>query len=306
MKSRIILSTADFSANNIGRYVELSDLTKKVLAKQTLYDEQSSEAAALNTFLAGLTDNGFIGGTNPLIKYLVIPALANNNDQLLYNIAELDGEGYPTDKRSDAEKAAAADKKVFNLYTGNNVVKGLYACNNSISSSDFITQRKQVLDGFFTKGVQYPPMSVCMWCPQVSSTSGDKLLEIGGGYSFVMKNNIVGLISENTSDRYLKASISGLGTGFVGITCDEANEQITAMFDNGTLGEVQSLNATTISQSNDDSYYNAINFGLHVYDDERKFHTSVIAFGNAMTTEQMTQFKSLLTSFLTSLNIISE
>ena len=307
MDSRIILTQADFSANNIGRYVELSDLTKKVLAKQRLYNLDSAEAIALDTFLANLTDGGFIGGSNPLFKYFIIPALASNDDELLYNIAELDNDGYPIDKRSNAEKNATSSMKSFKLYTENDVVKGLYVTKDpDLSTSDFAAQRLQTLDNFFTKGAVYPAMSLCMWCPKVSLTSGDALFEIGGGYVFKMTTALVGLYSANTSDKYLKASVSGLGNGFIGITCDEANSQLTTMLDNGVMGTVESLNASSMKQSSYDDYYKNLSFGFGNNLSSRVFHASVIAFGNALTQEQMIQFKSMLVAFLTSLNIITE
>ena len=121
MENRIILTKADFSQNNIGRYVELSQLTKKVLSKQTQYNEGSAEAIALNEFLDELTNNGYIGGTNPILKTLIIPALANSHDEFLYNIAFLDSDGYPTDEMSSDEKTAEI-KALYPTYSGTKIV----------------------------------------------------------------------------------------------------------------------------------------------------------------------------------------
>lgn len=121
MENRIILTKADFSQNNIGRYVELSQLTKKVLSKQTQYNEGSAEAFALNEFLDELTNNGYIGGTNPILKTLIIPALANSHDEFLYNIAFLDSDGYPTDEMSSDEKTAEI-KALYPTYSGTKIV----------------------------------------------------------------------------------------------------------------------------------------------------------------------------------------
>ena len=151
-------------------------------------------------------------------------------------------------------------------------------------------------------------MSMCMWCPKVSTTTfseGDTLFMIGAGYTFKMTTIKVGLYSGNVQDKYLQAPVSNLGEGFIGITCDAANEQLIAMLDNGTLGTVEKLNATSIVQSSYDSY-NRIILGNFADIPERRLYASVVAFGNAMTVEQMTQFKNMITTFLTSLNIISE
>lgn len=124
MDSRIILKRADFSQNNIGRYVELNALTKNILAKQTQYDESSNEAAALNTFVEYLIDNSYIGGNSPKFKVLMIPALAKTHDELLFNIADTDSNGYPVNMMSQAE--ISATDKIFTLRKdANNRVVGL-------------------------------------------------------------------------------------------------------------------------------------------------------------------------------------
>lgn len=124
MDSRIILKRADFSQNNIGRYVELNALTKNILAKQTQYDESSSEATALNDFVEYLIDNNYIGGDSPKFKVLIIPALAKTHDELLFNIADTDSNGYPVNVMSQTE--ISATDKIFTLVKdANNRVVGL-------------------------------------------------------------------------------------------------------------------------------------------------------------------------------------
>lgn len=113
MKARIILSNADFSANNIGKYVALSDFTKKVLSKQTQYSEESDEADALNIFLNHLTEDGFIGGESPILRTLIIPGLASGHSELLYDLAQLDGNGYPTNVMSQGEANATEENRVY-------------------------------------------------------------------------------------------------------------------------------------------------------------------------------------------------
>lgn len=141
MEPRIILSQADFSANNIGRYVELSELTKKVLAKQTQYEEGSDESIALNTFFENLTNDGFIGGENPILKNLLIPALASTHDEFLYDIATLDSDGYPTDLMNSLEKNATVEQQFFEAYTLNDRIVGVQGKIGGGSVTDTYTKR---------------------------------------------------------------------------------------------------------------------------------------------------------------------
>lgn len=142
MKARIILSNADFSANNIGKYVALSDFTKKVLSKQTQYSEESDEADALNIFLNHLTEDGFIGGETPLLRTLIIPGLASGHSELLYDLAQLDGNGYPTNVMSQGESEATEANRVYRpVLDAQNRVVALQ--RYSVSSMDATTAKEQ-------------------------------------------------------------------------------------------------------------------------------------------------------------------
>ena len=143
MEARIILSNADFSANNIGKYVELSDFTKKVLSKQTQYSEDSDEANALNIFLNHLTEDGFIGGSSPLLDMLIIPGLARDHSELMYDIAQLDENGYPSNIMPAAEQSAEASKRCYRPITSNGKVVALQRYSDStMQTSDANAQTR--------------------------------------------------------------------------------------------------------------------------------------------------------------------
>lgn len=184
MDSRIILTKADFSANNIGRYVEISDLTKKVLSKQTQYDEQSDEAVALNTFLDNLTSDGFIGGTNPKLYDLYIPALAGDHDELLYNLAQLDSNGYPVDCMVDAEKNAEVKIVRPVEVDGHIVGMRLFAQSGVTTSEQFDAQAITQLHLPQTVGQKFPSCSVICY-NRVNYLNDEKIIVSFGASSNV-------------------------------------------------------------------------------------------------------------------------
>jgi len=297
MDSRIILTQADFSANNIGRYVELSDLTKKVLAKQTQYDVDSEEAIALNTFLNTLTEEGLIGGADPLLKYLVIPALASNHDELLYNIAELDENGYPVNKMSDAEKNAT--DKVFLTY-GEDKVEGMTFNNTTAIASQAIWESQQeqhVLD-LLTKNANYPSLSVCMYCDGLPYDSS--MLFIGGGYRVYLTKATLGIFSPNVPANYAKAAVSNIGTGFIGMNYDSTNFEVTGVLDNGTVATSESANVSALKTSNDDKY-NQIYFDTFIYN-RAKVKVSFVSIGKGLTNIQMTTLRDAVSTLLATIN----
>lgn len=171
MKARIILSNADFSANNIGKYVALSDFTKKVLSKQTQYSEESDEADALNIFLNHLTEDGFIGGESPLLKTLIIPGLASDHSELLYDIAYLDGNGYPTNVMSVGEAGATEANRVYRpVLDANNRIVALQ--RYAVSTMDATTAKAQanidnrafrLLNAGVANNGQQKPFSIVMY-----------------------------------------------------------------------------------------------------------------------------------------------
>ena len=299
MKARIILNQADFSANNIGKYTELSDYTKKVLAKQTQYTEDSNEANSLNTFLNELISRGFLGGSEPILNYLVIPALAGNAEQLLFNIAELDIDGYPVDKRNDSEKSAVY-KVHTPLYSGGKIVGLQVAPTSELTSTQFLQQQPQQINGLLEKSSAYPSMSLCLVCPSISARDADMLVQFGAGYTLNLFNNYYGLYSLNTGVRYLKRTISGLQAGFIGIGYKN-DYTLSSMF-TGVEGELETLNPNLMKTSASDEY-NYLRLGVYAYDRTRHFKANAIALGKEMTVEQMGVFRTLINNLLADLNL---
>lgn len=299
MKARIILNQADFSANNIGKYVELSDYTKKVLAKQTQYTEDSNEANSLNTFLNELISRGFLGGSEPILNYLVIPALAGNAEQLLFNIAELDVDGYPVDKRNDSEKSAVY-KVHTPLYSGDKIVGLQVAPTSELTSTQFMQQQSQQINGLLEKSSAYPSMSLCLVCPSISVIDADLLVQFGAGYTLNLFNNYYGLYSLNTDVRYLKRTISDLQAGFIGVGYKN-DYTLSSMF-TGVEGELETLNPNLMKTSSSGEY-NYLRLGKYVYDGARQFKANAIALGKGMTVEQMGVFRTLINNLLANLNL---
>lgn len=299
MKARIILNQADFSANNIGKYTELSDYTKKVLAKQTQYTEDSNEANSLNTFLNELISRGFLGGSEPILNYLVIPALAGNAEQLLFNIAELDVDGYPVDKRNDSEKSAVY-KVHTPLYSGDKIVGLQVAPTSELTSTQFWQQQSQQINGLLEKNSAYPSMSLCLVCPSISTRDADALVQFGAGYTLNLFNNYYGLYSLNTDVRYLKRTISDLQAGFIGI--EYKNDYTLSSMFTGVEGELETLNPNLMKTSASDEY-NYLRLGIYAYDGTRQFKANAIALGKEMTVEQMGVFRTLINNLLADLNL---
>lgn len=300
MNSRIILSTADFSANNIGKYVELSDLTKKVLAKQTQYEEESTQAIALNTFLNQLTEEGFIGGENPILKYLVIPSLAANGNQLMYNIAHLDSSGYPTNEVSAEE--ISAEIKAFNPIIDNEKIIGCKVGPTSpMAYQEYYNQVKLFVDNLINLDSAYPDMSVCVELLGVS-TDTRPMIALGAGFQFAIYNNEIGIIASSTNEKYVKRSVNNLEVGFVGMVYDSSNFNLETVIENGTVGALDENGATSIRTSKDIDFYNRVSFGQHIYDTNKHTKFSALAIGRGMSTTQLNSFKTSLHTLLNILN----
>lgn len=304
MNSRIILSTADFSANNIGRYIEMNDLTRKVLAKQTQYGEDSAEAIALNVFLNNLIADGFIGGDNPTLTYLAIPALAKTHSELLYNIARLDENGYPTDSMSDAEKSA--ETKAYSLYTVNNVNLGLVLGNYI---EDYTTQKEQgsydthLFDGV-SEGSVMPSFSVFGYVPRAfdAATAADTtiLRGINNTYRFTLAVDSAYVMKYST-DRLDVAFSEKFKKGFYGFTYIKETS-LSGIIDGVTLGEqviTGSLSNITLP-ANGSKFYSYAN---NAWNPGRNPSFSVIAYGHAIENNQLTTLKGYVDSLMVALHV---
>lgn len=290
MKGIIILSNADFSENNIGRYVELSELTKKVLAKQTQYGEDSDEAVALNTFLANLTSGGFIGGDSPLLKTMLIPGLADAHGELLYDIASLDASGYPTDRMNETEKDASSP--VFVLYekNGKNVgverVQGTSATgSNSLSLNVFENG---------PSNTPYPQFSVVIFEETPPSSNSLVLSNINPSAKIRMTKS--SLVLRYGQEDVLTTTLSSDLSGFSGISY-LGSTGFEALLDNGAVGTTTLVDASKLVYGGDPNTFNlcaASNSGPH--------HIGFFAIGNYINSTKMAELKGYVSTLMTALH----
>lgn len=299
MDSRIILTKADFSANNIGRYVEISELTKKVLAKQTQYDESSAEAAALNTFLAGLTSGGFIGGDNPLLNTLIIPALASGHDELLYDIARLDSDGYPTNLMAADEKTA--EVKAFTVGVDSN---GRVVAINRQNSVQPATDLSYITIDLFTSNTVYPSFSVMTYRNNTMIPASASAVYIGNttsGCKFRFMKNDIRLAVGSSVAMKREISYGNNGSrGFNGISYNASDIDFELLSDGITLGE-RTYNSEISTVPGYISQVNTFDIGTFAY--TNMVHESMIAIGSYLSSAKMAEFKALVDTLMTNLHV---
>lgn len=303
MNSRIILSTADFSANNIGRYVELSELTKKVLSKQTQYDLDSDEAIALNTFLVQLTAGGFLGGDSPLLKTLFIPALANSHDEMLYNIANLDGNGYPVNCMSEDE--INAETKVYKLgeYHGKKAALcRIYTQGDpSIGYNDvrLIVNTNWATD----TGIEYPSSSFVFYRIGALSmtTENETFINTSATLHFELYKANMKLIYGSSADKIVTALTQGNDIPFLGFNGISyvKNTGFEGTCDNVTFGETTLGDLTTNMTHATNA--EVFNFGKTMYG--TSLGLPLIAIGDYINPTQMGVLKGYVMTFLSALGI---
>lgn len=296
MDSRIILSRADFSANNIGQIVELSELTKKVLAKQTQYDESSQEAIALNTFLANLTTDGFIGGENPLLTSLFITALADSHDELLYNIASLDSGGYPENGMSADEISAA--QKAYSVNQSGNHKLGLCRIaeigDTEITAND---ARLNIDTKLVSGNVAYDSLSIIFYhIGGMVTSSTDYLRNASSAGQIQILNNAARIVYGATTE--ISTAISGSTfNGFNGISYVK-NTKFEGLCDNVTLGE------TTVNDTSHlDNYGNGNLFRIGLFKYGNLYQTPFFATGKYINPTQMLQLKGYVSTLMSALHV---
>ena len=299
MQSRIILSQADFSANNIGRSVELSELTKKVLARQTQYAEGSDEAASLNVFLQNLIDNGFIGGEHPLLNCLIIPALASEHNELLYDIARLDSAGYPTDLMNANEKTA--EVKAFTAGVDSN---GRVVAINRQNTTEPDAALSYINIDLFSSQTEYPSFSVMTYRNSTMVPAPEGAVYIGNTTSnckFRFTKGDIRFIAGSSVAMKREISYGDNGSrGFNGISYNASNIDFELLSDGIILGgrtynpEI-SIVPGTISQAN------TFNLGIFAYNN--MLHESMIAIGSYLSSAKMAEFKALVDTLMTNLHV---
>lgn len=303
MDSRIILTQADFSANNIGRYVEISDFTKKVLAKQTQYGEDDNEAVALNTFLAGCESNGFIGGDNPKFKLLVIPALASTHDELFYNIALMDGTGYPTNEMAVSELGNTTDP-VLQILADNGYNIGVNFGYNS--NSNTFVERTTVLNRLgLSSSEAFKPTTCFVYnlLDYTSYTTSPNILRIGNitnsrnlnikSDKFILNNGNNGLFGFDVTSASLKG-FNSLSINGTNIEATAENATLTATSDGSTMpsavnGPASDAEKLYLSQNSSDSL--------------KQGKLAMFGTSEYLTPTEVTTFKTLVDSLMTALHV---
>lgn len=297
MNSRIILSRADFSANNIGQIIELSDLTKKVLAKQTQYDEDSQEAVALNTFLANLTTDGFIGGENPLLTSLFITALANDHDELLYNIASLGSDGYPENGMSADE--INATQKAYSVNQSENHKLGLCRVVNvgdtNIGPND---TRLDIDTKLISENVDYDSFSIVFYnignmvpnVPQFMRNASS------AGVIQIHQDEVRIVYGANTQ---ISTALSGSTfNGFNGFSYVKNETKFEGISDNKIIGENTISSTEHLNNSGKGNIFRIGEFRYGIY-----YCLPFFATGKYINPTKMLQLKGYVDTLMTALHV---
>lgn len=298
MAGVITLKKADFSASNIGKVLMFNAYTKKVLEKQTQYAKGSEESLALDSFINNMQKAGYIGGSAPLLTTLIIPALAKEHSELMYNIANIDNEGYPTNAMSDAEIAASS--KALTCYKENDKTIAVQCTIEGVDSTAYSQQA--VVDSllFTEQGVQYPSFSAFIYNRNGAYPSEKYMVNKARNYSVELQADKVQIVWINQpSNGVISAAVSrDNNVGFYGISYDAATTSFSGIMKDGNIGETSSVGRDVlVVQENS----NIFRLGQWLSNTDRLFCSSLIAFGNKMTTEQMLYFKEEVEKLLTAL-----
>ena len=297
MSANITLKQANFSANNIGRVAIMGELTKKVLAKQTQYSIDSAEATALDTFLAAMTAGGFIGGENPKLSVLMIPALASGHDDLFYNICALDLDGYPTNWMPAYE----ATTPIYHGYKPGDYNIGAYA---SAAQGQVLGQYDAFglnLGTYFQSGQKMP--SFCLFNYLVKAHSNVRPIA-QYNYSVEVKcspNNCKAGVSN--SDRALfTTEMTTTPKGFYGMAYDGASGAIIIDFIGTTTGtSTPFVGGVTLGNPRDIN----VNFPLIVGNTTTSgaVCSAIMGFGTGLTQSELATLKGLCDTLAAALHI---
>ena len=295
MDSRIILNKADFSQNNIGRYVELSELTKKVLTKQTQYSKGDSETVALETFLSSLTENGFIGGENPILNLLLIPCLASNHGELMFNIAKLDEYGYPTNSMSNDEAIATESNQMYWPFMSNGRIVGMQAHYTGEIIASQLEFNSYSLSG---QGGKMNSFTFIMYRLGSAYTGGEAIImrNHSSGSSLIISAAYAKVTYGSNTIMYASINNSKL-LGFTGISY-KSGDKFEAMLDDGTIGESTYNSDVTDNGTNNHIFFSPIG------KQDNNLAMPIIAMGRYMTSSQMSYFKTLTNTFLSEMGVI--
>lgn len=303
MENRIILSRADFSANNIGRIIELTDLTKKVLSKQTQYKIGSDESIALDVFLMALKENGYIGGDHAKLSVLMIPALASGHDDLFYNICALDDEGYPTNWMPSAEDP---DSPIYQVYTENGHNVGTYA-NATVGNNETLNAFNIGLGDYFVQsgqGVTRNIPSFCLFnylCAEFNT--GDRLID-GYNYSLVIKHsaNYCSVGMYNGDSAVATTNMGSTTKGFYGLSYDGSKGSIV-LNNNGN----HAVSSTPVNGGINLTSIGYINTNFVLLSGNSNpvgaTHSSIMGFGTGMTQGELDILKGYCDTLAAALHV---
>lgn len=292
------MKQADFSANNIGRVATMSELTKKTLSKQTQYSIDSQEAVALDNFLAAMTAGGFIGGDNPKLSVLMIPALASGHDDLFYNICKLDANGAPTNWMPATE----TEDPAYAVYQdgGHNI--GAYptkVVTDSLALNGFDLN----LGSFFARNQKMPSFAsfnyLCM-----SFSTGNR--QISGyfnstGIKHSASDCFAGIV--NSTRATFTTEQTATPKGFYGMAYD-ADSGAIIINNNGITQGTSTPVSGGVTLGNSIGYVNT-SYAL-LWGNSNPIgatHSSIIGFGPGLTQEELATIKGLCDTLAAALHI---
>lgn len=286
MDGIIILKKADFSVNNIGVKTILDTYTKKILGIQTKYSENSNEAIALNTFIRQLTDNGYIGDNDSLLKVLMLPCLAKTNEELFYNIANIDTDGYPTNwTPNDPSPYVLTDKGVYAndiLLSGTSTGKGFSTNNLFEANKPASFSIINYLYDSITALTVMRPISACNY---------------GLNITLAGRSASVGIAEDISSISDVREDVP---KGFYAMSYE--NNNIIVNLNGETDGTITYKEVPAPSKV-DALNNNFILLQGYSYDSGVRPYSSLIACGKPMTAEQLDLLKQYTDRFMSALNI---
>lgn len=324
MDSRIILTQADFSANNIGRYVAFSDFTRKVLTAQTQYNTEDEEAIALNIFLTQLENGGYINCDNPKLRTLIIPALASEHSELLVDIARESSEsgnfrGFVNAMNATEQAAPVNDDvekklyRVFGLYEdAENHILGLYA--NYISgytkNASPAPDNKILTDVFQKDGDNlYKPFTFISYIPVIGNAPVNDYLTSEVNGSIPLLTNSVFKFTYVSSTQYEAAvNLNVAADKYKGLTFLRYNgmDNATPVFE--LSGDnVSSLGAVTTGSGGNIKINYETNLNKLILAANMKYYGkspvySLIAGGDYLTASEVTELQGYINTLMTALH----
>lgn len=290
MDGVIILKNADFSASNIGKITIIGNTAKRILAKQTKYSADSAEAVALNTYVESLEAGGFIGGKNPLLTVLMLPCLAAKRDELFFNIAKTDDGGYPV----DWSPVDTSD------YIQDVDGKGVYANATILPSNNDGKGFKLDTTDVFTANSPIPGFSVINYLYEgitATNAATRNIAQCNSGINFTFSGGGASLGSGSQTIAAIEGANTVVNKGFYAVSY--AGNVMRGNW-NGAEKEV---NASPVDLQGV-GYCNT-NFALLQGNSNvtADVNSSLIAFGKAMTAQQLATLKSYTDTLMAKLGI---